>query len=158
MAGVQRRIRSIPGDAVALAAVVVLALALTIPKWHGTPPAEYDALFYQAQSLQLRGKSEAESLRAVANGPIAASLERSEARNADTSARAGDPAWIGYASRFYRRRWTVPAMAAAIESAAGGRSLLDVSLLGYVLFGVLLYALLRRRFSPAVAGAVSGAC
>jgi len=27
-----------------------------------------------------------------------------------------------------------------------------------VLFGVLLYALLRRRFSPAVAGAVSGAC
>jgi hypothetical protein len=65
---------------------------------------------------------------------------------------------VRYSAQFYRRRWLVPLMAAAIYPAAGNRSLLYVSIAGYVLAGLLLFALMRRRFSDGVSVLVSIAC
>ena len=49
----------------------------------------------------------------------------------------------------YRRRWLVPALAAAASPIAGDAALRDVSLLGYVAATLAVYLLARRRFGIA---------
>lgn len=72
-----------------------------------------------------------------------------------------DPAWVDYSKRFYRRRWLVPALAAAVEPVVGdqpGRALRVASLIGYVLIAPVLFLLLRRRFSTGLSAVLAVAC
>ena len=101
-----------------------------------------DALYYQARVLELRGEDGA--VDEVFHGPLAADL-----RVRDPATRGND-AWVEYNEPFYERRVAVPLAAAAIYPAAEERSLLYLSLAGYVaavlaLFGLLLPALPTRR-------------
>jgi hypothetical protein len=78
---------------------------------------------------------------------------------AERAPQVADPAWQEYSAPFYRRRWVVPALAAAAYPVAGDEhSLLAVSCLGYLLLGPLLFLLLRRRFSDPVSATVAGLC
>jgi hypothetical protein len=135
--------------------VLLAAAASSSTAWTGpvrwTDP---DSLFYQAQSLEIRGQSQRAALEHVFNGPLAR-----QARAWDVNRRyASNPTWVAYSSRFYRRRWVVPALAAALAPGLGDRSLEIVSLLAYLLIGPLLYRLIRHRFSPSISAAAAAAC
>src|SRR5438270_198204 len=121
-------------------ALVVLAVALSWTHWSGPVRWTPDALFYEAQSRELAGTPAIKARREVFFGPLAN-------QSSATSGRLEGTEWINYAAPFYRRRWVVPAMAAGLRPALGSRSLQIVSLLGYVLSGLLAYFLSRRRFS-----------
>jgi hypothetical protein len=58
----------------------------------------------------------------------------------------GSPHWRSFQAQFFRRRWVVPAMAAAIRPEAGQRALPDVAIVGYLAFAAVLAALLASRF------------
>jgi hypothetical protein len=100
-------------------------------------------LFYEAQARELAGTPAETARQEVFFGPLAKAAS-------DTSGRLDGGAWVEYAAPFYRRRWVVPALAAALRPAAGARALEIVSLLGYVLSGLLVYGLARRRFSVGI--------
>lgn len=138
-----------------LSAVAIVALAFVAMAAHLSGPARWtpDGLFYQAQVYELRGMSQAGAMRREFSGQVARAVERQPG-----FAVLASPSWERYAARFFRRRWLVPLMAAAVYPLAGQRSLLDVSLLGYAVAGLALLALLRRRFSPAVSLVVAGGC
>ena len=146
--------RDLAGVAVlVLVAVVAMSLRLDDPvRW--TP----DALFYRAQLHELRGDSRQEALRRTFSSRDAAAVAAERRRTEPGIRRVDDPDWVRYSSDLYRRRWTVPLMASALYPVAGERSLVYVSMLGYVAFGLLLFALLRRRFGPGVSLAVTAAC
>jgi hypothetical protein len=130
--------------------LVALALVVMVPRMFGPVEWRTDALFYQAQVYELRGQSQTEALQDAFTGPIGLSVTRAGISN---------PTWLNFAAPFYRRRWVVPAMAAALFPFAGAnRSLLDASILGYVVLGPLLYALLRRRFSCGASLIVAATC
>lgn len=132
--------------AVALAAIAFLAVhgSLERPvRW--TP----DGLFYQARVLQLRGETHDEAFREVFQGPISERLRRVDAEH------SGNAAWVAYNERFFERRVAVPLAAAAIHPAAGERSLLYVSLAGYIAAVLAVFALLLTRFSLPVAAAAA---
>ena len=88
------------------------------------------------------------ALDRVLSGPLADGV----------SAVVGDPEWVEYNRDFFRRRWVVPVLGAAVEPAFGTDSLQPVSLVGYVLVGPLLFLLLRRRFGRVVSCAAALAC
>jgi hypothetical protein len=123
----------------------LILIALTLSWSHWTAPTRWtpDGLFYEAQAQELTGTPAATARQEVFFGPLAKSAY-------DTSGRLDGGAWIEYAAPFYRRRWAVPALAASLRPAVGSRALEIVSLLGYVLSGLLVYLLARRRFSPAI--------
>ena len=79
----------------------------------------------------------------------------------DDVRRVLDPAWVEYSKRFYRRRWLVPAVAAAVAPIVGeqpGRALRWASLIGYLFVAPVLFLLLRRRFPPGLSAALAVAC
>jgi hypothetical protein len=117
-----------------------------------------DSLFYLAQKREVQGVPRSAALREVFASPGAAELKRGERDLPPRLRRIDNPAWQAYSSRFYRRRWTVPILAAALEPLVGKRSIEDPSLLGWALLAPLLFLLLRRRFAPALAAAVSVFC
>ncbi len=108
-----------------------------------------DGLFYQARSLELRGVDRDTALDRVFQGELGAELR---ARDPE---RAGDPAWVRYNAQFYERRVSVPLVANAIEPIAGDRSILDVSLAGYVAAVLAIFGLLLVRFRIAIAAAIT---
>ena len=135
--------------AAALAATALLTMAGTLSdpvRW--TP----DGLFYQARSLELQGTDRDGRPRAA---PSRARSARSCGR-LDPD-RSGDPEWVAYNAKFYERRITVPAAAAALEPVAGDRAILDISVAGYVAAILAIFALLLLRFSLPVAAAVAAA-
>ena len=119
-----------------------------------------DGLFYEVQRLQVQGESEAQATRDVFDGAIA----RQTAEIEDVPShevRVLDPAWVEYSKRFYRRRWLVPAVAAAVAPIVGdhpGRALRWASLIGYLMVAPVLFLLLRRRFPPGVSALLAIAC
>jgi hypothetical protein len=119
---------------------LALPFALSEPRWYT------DSLYYEAQKLELMGSSQEEALREVFTGeqaaPLAGRLPMGERR-------------AEYAE-FYRRRWAVPALAAALDPAFGVESLRNASLLGWAVLPPLLFLLLQRRFS--VRASVVAAC
>ena len=134
--------------AVALASAALLAVegSLSDPaRW--TP----DGLFYQARSLELRGMDRDTSLERVFGGPLGAELRT---RDPD---RSGNPEWVRYNAQFYERRVAVPAAAAALEPVGGERTILDISLAGYVATVLAVFALLLLRFRLSIAAAVTAA-
>src|SRR4051794_27149149 len=152
------RLWSTRADWIAVVVLIAVAAISMAPRLgasvHWTP----DALFYRAQVYELQGDSRDRALDRSFSSPEAAAVARDQLRKEPGVHRVDDPSWVKYSSRLYRRRWTVPAMAAALDPVAGKRSLLDASLLGYVAAGLLLFALLRRRFGPGISLAVAAVC
>jgi len=112
-------------------------------------------MFYEARVLELRGVSSSAAVDQVFFGKLGVEFRRSNAIAESTRSPTNDRRWISYSSQFYERRQFVPALAAAVYPAFGDRSLSVVSMLGYFVTGLLLYALLRFRFGAAVSLAVA---
>jgi hypothetical protein len=110
-----------------------------------------DSLYYEAKLLEIRGESHDAAMKRVFRGPLSASLRARDPQ------KTGNPRWVKYNEPFYDRRVAVPLVGAAIEPVAGDRSLLDISLAGYVATIVALFALLLLRFRLAIAAAVTAA-
>ena len=138
---------------------MVVALAgIGFVAWHWDDAYQWkpDSLFYEAQLLRVQGTPKDEALHKVFTGPLAAPRVAEELRDTPPARRTvASPSWIAYSSRFYERRWVVPALGAAVEPAFGDDALRAVSLLGYVLAGLLVYALLALRFRVWIAAVVS---
>lgn len=131
--------------------LVALALLLILPNLAGGVRWLSDSRYYQAQVYEIQGDSQATALHRSFAVTLAHRRRLRPAATTASSEFVQHPLrWIQRAASFYRRRWLVPLLAAAIYPLAGQRALLDVSLLGYLLIGPLLYALLRRRFSSNV--------
>lgn len=142
------------GSAISVAAVVAIALVAVSGGFSAPIKWNVDALFYQAQVYQLRGDSQTTALHRAFSGPGVAAVERYDERL--WHVRITDPRLERLNAPFYRRRWVVPIVAALLYPLAGIRSLSDASIIGYVVAGMLLFALLRRRFSvPASFGATA---
>jgi 4-amino-4-deoxy-L-arabinose transferase-like glycosyltransferase len=135
-------------------------VAITLPSWFGKVRwNDPDALFYQAKTLSFRGQDERAALYRTFFSPIADQLQHDEQRYPRKEGpQYTSPRWIDYNRRFFRRRPVVPLVAAAVYPIFGLRSLLSVSLLGYILLAVALYALLRRRFSATISVVATTAC
>jgi hypothetical protein len=143
-----------------LAAIALLAFGILLVLQYTGPDVRWapDSLFYMAQMREVQGESRADALREVFASDGAAELKRKERDLPPALRRIDNPAWQTYSSRFYRRRWTVPVLAAALQPVAGQRSIEDPSLVGWALLAPLLYLLLRRRFAPGVSVVVSVFC
>ncbi len=142
--------------AVLVGAVVALVAA---PGFVKLDEPNSDGLFYEVEKLRLQGHGDAEATRMVFDAPIA--RQTAQIEDEPDEPRVLDPAWVEYSKRFYRRRWLVPALAAAVEPLVGdqpGRALRVASLIGYVLIAPVLFLLLRRRFSTWLSAALAVAC
>ena len=121
------------------------------PAWQDPVEWTPDALYYQARLLEVRGVDDEVARERVFSGPISADLR------ARDPGHTGDREWVDYNEPFYERRVAVPAAGAAIYPLAGDRSLLYLSLAGYVAAVLALFGLLLLRFRIAVAAAVAAA-
>lgn len=129
--------------ACSLALIVTLGLILSWGVWSAPIRWTPDALFYEAQSHEITGTNAAAARENVFFGPVGGSIKHG-------AERINNPRWVAYAAPFFRRRWVTPIAAAAIRPAFGERSLLAVSVIGYLLCGLGAFALLRRRFGETV--------
>lgn len=143
-----------------LVAIALLAFGIVLVLPYSGPDVRWapDSLFYMAQKLELQGMNRTEACRQAFASAGAAELESMERSLPSALRRIDNPAWQTYSSRFYRRRWTVPVVAAALQPVAGQRSIEDPSLVGWALLAPLLYLLLRRRFKPGVSVVLSVFC
>ncbi len=145
---------------VALLVLLALAGALSHDRYGGGIGWTKDGLFLQARTLQITdGHSEHAALEKVffAN-PLPRRLAEREALLDPHKQRAADPRWVHYSAQFYRRRWLVPALAAATHPSGDPHGIETVSLVGYLLLAPLLFLLLRRRFGVAASLAVAAVC
>ncbi len=116
-------------------------------QWNGTILWETDGLFYQAKVLEIRGESQDQALKQTFQGPLAAwSRQIATTQGGQAGRLQNQASWPKYSAKFYARRLALPYAAAALYPLLGIRSLQFLSLLGYVLLGPLMYALLRQRF------------
>jgi hypothetical protein len=129
-------------------ALLVSAIAVLAIKWAPNVVWTPDALFYQARVLEIRGASKEESLSEVWDGPLAAPLRAEYAQWPPGASPLDDPRWIPRTAENYERRSFVPLLAAAVYPVFGVNSLEAVTVVGSLAFALLLYALLRTRFSP----------
>ena len=136
---------------VALAGILFVAL-----HWGDGYQWKPDSLFYEAQLLRVQGTPKGEALQRVFHGPLARPRVQEELRDTPPERRTvSSDEWVRYSERFYDRRWVVPILGAAVEPALGDDALRAVSLAGYVLAGLLVYALLALRFRNWVAALVA---
>ena len=135
-----------------LAAVAALSLAR---QWNGPVLWDPDSLMYQSQTLELRGTDAQTARHELFFGPLGARARSLDADEPGEPRRVTDPRWVDFASQYYRRRWLLPALAAASYPVLGQESLRTWSLLGYVAVAPLLFLLLRRRFGAGTSFAVA---
>jgi len=130
-----------------LVAALLVVAALFTGRDSLSGPATWspDGLFYQARVFELRGESHDQALSHAFQGPLGATLRRED------PTRSGSPAWVAYNAQFYARRLSVPLAGAALQPIAGDRSLLDISLAGYVAAVLAVFGLLLLRFRLPVA-------
>ncbi|HWO83451.1 MAG TPA: hypothetical protein VNM38_06650 [Solirubrobacterales bacterium] len=160
----RRRLSSLSARRAAPVVVVFLvALAASLHAW--IEPVEWkdpDSLYYQAKTLSFRGEDERTAPHEAFRSPIASQLlegEREAVReHPDFDRQYTNPEWIDYTARFFDRRPFVPLLAAGIYPVFELRSVLTVSLVGYLLLALTLFAFLRRRFSPWLSVAVTSVC
>jgi hypothetical protein len=146
-------------DLAAAAALLVLGLAVAVPHLWSKVLWSPDGLFYEAQTREVRGEGQDAALRAVFDGPLAARPKEREAAVRPSRQRIANPEWVAYSAPFYRRRWTVPVLAAALTPLAGeDRALEDATLIGLVLLGPLLFWLLRSAFPLVPSTIAAGFC
>jgi hypothetical protein len=110
-----------------------------------------DSLYYEAKLLEIRGESHSAAMKRTFGSPLSAELRARDPQ------KTGNPTWVKYNEPFYDRRVAIPLVGAAVEPVAGDRSLLDISLAGYVATILALFALLLLRFRVAIATAVTAA-
>ena len=134
------------------AATSLIALVACLNVWttferpvHWTP----DALFYQERLLEFRGVGHRAAVDRTFEAPLSAELRGRDPEH------TGDPSWVAYNEPFYNRRVAVPLAGAAIYSLAGDRSLLYVSLVGYIAAVLAIFVLLLLRFRLLVATGVA---
>lgn len=134
-------------DVLALGVLVAVVATLTV---HWAPHTFWspDALVYQTRVEQIRGASEEEALSRVWQGPLAEGFRSGDARRAPADRALADPDWIPYMYELFQRRLLVPLFAAALHPIASTESLEVVAIIGMFAFALLLYVLLRQRFSP----------
>ena len=138
---------------IALLAAVLAALAVV----HIWPVSQHpvvwtpDSLYYEAKLLEIRGESHNAAMKRAFQGPLSASLRARDPQ------KTGNARWVKYNEPFYDRRVAVPLAGAAIEPLAGNRSLLDLSIAGYVATILALFGLLLLRFRIAIATAITAA-
>jgi hypothetical protein len=137
--------------AVLAAALAALACVSVWPKFDQPVHWTLDGLFYEARMLEIRGESHNAAFQKAFEGPISAQLRREDPQH------TGDARWVKYNEPFYERRVAVPFAASVAYPLAGDRSLLYVSLAGYIVSIVALFALLLIRFNIAIAAAVAAA-
>ena len=131
------------GALVAIACVRIWPAADDPVSW--TP----DALYYQAQLLEIRGADHDEAIAKTFEGPLSAELRGRDPLH------TGNPKWVAYNEPFYERRLALPLAGAALYPAEHDRSLLDLSLAGYVAAILAVFGLLLLRFRLAIAAAVA---
>jgi hypothetical protein len=131
------------------AALAALSCLAVWPAFHDPVEWTPDALYYQARVLELRGEDNA--VDKVFEGPLAAELR------ARDPGHTGNEAWVDYNEPFYERRVAVPLAAAALYPVTEERSLLDLSLVGYIAAVLALFGLLLLRFRVALAATVAAA-
>jgi len=140
--------------------VGAIVAVVAVPGFVKLDEPSSDGLFYEVQKLEVEGHGEADATRLVFDAPLARQVAAIEDEPSHVR-RVLDPAWVEYSKRFYRRRWFVPALAAATEPVVGdqpGRGLRVASLIGYVLLAPVLFLLLRRRFSPLPSAGLALVC
>lgn len=131
------------------AALAVLSCAAVWSAWRDPVTWTPDALYYQERLLELRGVDDEVAHERVFEGPISAEL-----RSRDPG-HTGNAEWVEYNEPFYERRVAVPLAGAALYPAAGDRSLLYLSLAGYMTAVLALFGLLLLRFRVLTAAAVA---
>jgi hypothetical protein len=148
-----------------LPGLVVLAVAFAASLHAWIEPVQWsdpDGLYYQAKTLSFRGEDEREALHRAFRSPIADQVLEDERealrKHPDGIRQFTSPRWIDYTSRFFERRLFVSLLAAGIYPISGLRSVLTVSLVGYLLLSLALFAFLRRRFSPWLSAGVASIC
>jgi hypothetical protein len=147
-----------PPDWAIVLGLLLFGLALTLP-YSGPQIRETpDGLYYEAQKREIQGEGQVEARRAVFASALAQPLKDSEQDLAPEQRRVDNPEWVEYSSRFYRRRWTVPILAAALEPVFGDRALEEAALLGWALLPAALFLLMRRRFDPLPSAVASVFC
>jgi hypothetical protein len=134
----------------AVAAIVILAGALSFQQWSGSVRWLPDSNFYEAHLLQLRGETKQQSEKEVFGSRQAQDCCRTFLPHSALSSAGYNPHWIAWSARFYQRRWLLPAVGATVYPIFGTHTLKDLSLLAYLLLGPALYLLLRMRFSVLV--------
>ena len=143
-----------------LAAVVGLVLCATVAagSWLMGPVEwnDSDSLFYEAQRLELLGRTAHEARFEVFSSDKAQSVAVNE-DDADPP-HVLNPTWVEYSAQFYRRRWTVPLIGAWLDPALGEHSLEVASFLGYLALGPSLFLLLVRRYSRRTSFLVAAFC
>ena len=131
------------------AALVALSCLAVWPAFHDPVEWTPDALYYQARVLELRGEDNA--LDKVFEGPLAAELRKRDPGH------TGNKTWVDYNKPFYERRVAVPLAAAALYPVTEERSLLDLSLVGYIAAVLALFGLLLLRYRITLAATVAAA-
>jgi hypothetical protein len=152
-----RKARRLP-DWLSCLGLLLLGALLTLPYSGPNIRPHYDGLFYEAQKREVQGESRHEALRQAFSTPMAEELKADETDLEPSQRKADNPEWAEYSSQFYRRRWTVPVMAAALDPIFGERSLEEVALIAWALLPAILFLLLRRRFRPGMSAAVAVFC
>ena len=129
------------------AALAALSCLAVWPAFHDPVEWTPDALYYQARVLELRGEDN--TVDKVFEGPLAADLRKRDPGH------TGNKTWVDYNEPFYERRVAVPLAAAALYPVTEERSLLDLSLVGYIAAVLALFGLLLLRFRITVAATVA---
>lgn len=133
-----------------LAAMLAALACLAVwPAFHDPVRWSPDGLYYQARVLELRGANHDAAFRRTFEGPISAELRARDLQH------TGNAGWVKYNEPFFERRVAVPLVGAAVYPLAGDRSLLDISLAGYIAAILALFGLLLLRFRIAIAAAVT---
>jgi hypothetical protein len=130
-------------------AFACLAVVHVWPAFHHPVVWTPDSLYYEAKLLEIKGVDHDAGMKRTFEGPLSAELRARDPQ------KTGNPRWVKYNEPFYERRVAVPLAGAAIEPLAGLRSLLDLSLAGYVAAILALFGLLLLRFRLAIASAVT---
>jgi hypothetical protein len=146
--------------AVPVLLVLLVAGAASLSSWSGPIrwSADPDTLYYQAKVLSFRGQNERAALYRLFAGPQGSGLRRIDLRQPPGLRRYTNRRWLNYSLSGFRRRVFVPLIAAGLYPLFGERSLMDVSLIGYLLLGLALYALLRRRLSATASAVATCIC
>ena len=131
------------------AAFAALACVAVWPAFQDPVVWTPDALYYEARLLEIRGADHDAAFDRTFEGPLSAELRARDPNH------TGNPTWVEYNEPFYERRVALPLAGAAVYPLAGDRSLLYLSLAGYIATILALFGLLLLRFRLAIASAVT---
>ena len=113
----------VPAVASVLAALAVLSVWTTFRDPVTWTP---DGLYYQVQLLEFRGVEHDEAYSRTFEGPLSAELRARDPHH------TGNAVWAEYNEPFYERRVALPLVGAALYPLTEDRTLLYLSLAGYV--------------------------